>query len=258
VRSDRLAERLGAETLRLDRRVTGVARREGGGYRVAVAGEPAAIEADALVLACPAHATASIAAGLDPELAAACAEIPYPPMAVVCLGYRREAVAHPLDGFGFLVPAVERRRILGTIFSSTLFPGRAPEGHVAVTTFVGGTRQPDLALGEDDTIQLTVRAELKPLLKLRRSPAMWATTRWEQAIPQYNLGHLARLERIATVERDHPGLTFCANWRGGISVGDCIKSADQTAARVAELLAAAPPLARGASAIERPGVPLSS
>jgi oxygen-dependent protoporphyrinogen oxidase len=257
--TDAVAARL--DDVRVDTPVTGLTPLSGGGYLLRCApreGEPYELRARAVVIATPAYAAAPLVAPLSDPVANDLRAIAYPPVASVVLGFKRASLKHPLDGFGFLVPAVERRRILGTIFSSTLFPGRAPEDHVAVTTFVGGTRQPDLALGEDDTIQLTVRAELKPLLKLRRSPAMWAATRWEQAIPQYNLGHLARLERIATLERDHPGLTFCANWRGGISVGDCIKSADQTAARVAELLAAAPPLARGASAIERPDVPLSS
>jgi len=153
---DRLAERVGSETLRLGCRVAGVARREGGGYRVAVEREAEAIEADALVLACPAHAAARSVRELDPGLAAICDEIPYPPMAVVCLGYPRERVAHPLDGFGFLVPRNAGLRMLGALWASATFPENAPRGQVLIRVMIGGARDLEiLELDDEELLRLT-------------------------------------------------------------------------------------------------------
>jgi oxygen-dependent protoporphyrinogen oxidase len=214
------------------------------------------VHARAVVVAVPAYAAAALVAPLSPAVARELEAIVYPPVASAVFGFLRSSLKHPLDGFGFLVPAVERRRILGTIFSSTLFPNRAPEDHVALTTFVGGMRQPDLATG-DEAVSHTVRAELKPLLKVKTSPVMTAVTCWERAIPQYELGHLDRMERVAALERDHPGLAFCANWRGGISVGDCVKSAASVAERVADYLAVAPPLPKADATTARGGETIS-
>jgi oxygen-dependent protoporphyrinogen oxidase len=215
------------------------------------------VHARAVVVAVPAYAAAALVAPLSAAVARELEAIVYPPVASAVFGFRRSSLKHPLDGFGFLVPAVEHRRILGTIFSSTLFPNRAPEHHVALTTFVGGMRQPDLATSNEEAVSLTVRAELKPLLKVKSSPVMTALTCWERAIPQYELGHLDRMERIAALERDHPGLAFCANWRGGISVGDCVKSAASAAAKVADYLAVAPPLPKPDATTARGGETIS-
>jgi oxygen-dependent protoporphyrinogen oxidase len=246
--------------LRLGTRVTAVVPLEGGGYKVRCESQNDGaydIRAHAVVIAVPAYAAAPLVAPLSDVAARELQAIPYPPVASVVLGFRRSSLKHALDGFGFLVPAVEHRRILGTIFSSTLFPGRAPEDQVALTTFAGGARQPDIAAGDEDGIALTVRAELKPLLKVRSSPVLRAVTRWERAIPQYNLGHLERIERITALEREHPGLLFCANWRGGISVGDCIKSAAAVADRLLAYLASAPTLRNAEASEMRGGVRLA-
>jgi oxygen-dependent protoporphyrinogen oxidase len=241
--------------VRLASPVTGVVPLERGGYAVRYAAQGGAagreVLARAVVVAVPAFAAAALVAPLSAPVARELESIVYPPVASAVVGFRRSSLQHPLDGFGFLVPAVERRRILGTIFSSTLFPDRAPDDHVALTTFVGGMRQPDLAIGDDEAVALTVRAELKPLLKVRSSPVMTAVTRWDRAIPQYELGHLERVERVAALERAHPGLAFCANWRGGISVGDCIKSAAAVAEQVATYLASAPPVPQSHAAATR-------
>jgi oxygen-dependent protoporphyrinogen oxidase len=240
--------------------VTSVVPLERGGYAVRCvpkSGPPYDLHSRAAVIAVPAHAAAPLVANLSESVAGELQSIVYPPVASVVTGFRSTSLRQPLDGFGFLVPAVEHRRILGTIFSSTLFPGRAPEDHVALTTFVGGTRQPDIAAGDAAAIELTVRAELKSLLQARSSPVFSTTTRWERAIPQYNLGHLDRLERISALEREHPGLTFCANWRGGISVGDCVKSAALMAEKVTAYLAAAPVPAGSGTGSVRGGVPLT-
>lgn len=192
--------------------------------------------ARAVLLATPAQAAARLTAPFAPQAAAALAAIPYPPVAVVVSAYRREGIAHPLDGFGFLVPQRERRLVLGTIFSSTLFGQRAPAGLALLTTFIGGMRQPELAQREEGEIAGFAQAELAALLGAPASADFVRVTRWPRAIPQYTLGHLDRIARIEQAESDFPGLFFCANYRGGIAVGDCIKSAARAARQVAAFL----------------------
>lgn len=192
--------------------------------------------ARAVLLATPAQAAARLTAPFAPQAAAALAAIPYPPVAVVVSAYRRETIAHALDGFGCLVPQRERRRILGTIFSSTLFAGRAPPDLALLTTFIGGMRQPELAQLPAGEIAAIAQSELSALLGAPARAEWVRVTRWPRAIPQYTLGHAGRIARIEQAESDFPGLFFCANYRGGIAVGDCIKSADRAARQVAALL----------------------
>jgi oxygen-dependent protoporphyrinogen oxidase len=184
---------------------------------------------------------------ISPSLASRLESIYYPPVAEVFLGFRNEQIGRVLDGFGFLVPAKEQRRILGTIWSSSLFDGRAPVGHAALTTFVGGARQPELvALGDND-LRALVLEELGPLLSITGSPVFVSVTRWTRAIPQYNLGYHEVLTAIDEFENANPGVFLCSNFRGGIAVGDCIMSSERTASRILEHLGrrqqSAPPVA---------------
>lgn len=192
--------------------------------------------ARAVVLAIPAWAAATLMAPLAADAAAALAGIPYPPVAVVHSIYRHGAVAHALDGFGMLVPQMENRQILGTIFSSSLFAERAPEGRHLLTTFIGGARQPALARLDEADIAKIARADHTALLGASANPEFVKVRRWARAIPQYNIGHAARISRVEQAERDLPGLFFCANYRGGVSIGDCIKSADRTVSAVRTFL----------------------
>jgi oxygen-dependent protoporphyrinogen oxidase len=160
-------------------------------------------------------------------------DIHYPPVTVVALGFRRDEVDHPLDGFGMLVPAAEQRRILGTIFSSSLFPGRAPEGHVLLTNFVGGVRQPRLAETGDDALVDDVCSDLRDLLGLSGEPVYTKIIRWPRAIPQYDSGYGKILAALEKLEAAWPGLHLAGNYRGGIAAGQCI----QNGLRLAEKLA---------------------
>ena len=161
--------------------------------------------------------------------------VDYPPLQVVALGYERTAIDHPLDGFGQLVPPVEDNfDILGTIFSSTLFPNRAPEGHVLLTTFVGGARAPDLAQKPEDLLQQIVERDLDQLLGVRGSPMFVRHIHWPHAIPQYTLGYGAVKRTLEALEDTHPGLVFAGNYRQGVSVGDAVASGADAAARVTE------------------------
>jgi oxygen-dependent protoporphyrinogen oxidase len=155
---------------------------------------------------------------------------------VAISAYRRDSIRHALDGFGVLVPLREHMKTLGTIFSSTLFDNRAPAGLVLLTTFVGGMRQPELAQLDDSAIADIVHAEHATLLGATARPEFMRVRRWPRAIPQYTLGHHARIAAIESAEHSIPGVFFCANYRGGVAIGDCIKSADRTAIQVAEFL----------------------
>lgn len=165
--------------------------------------------------------------------------IAQPPVATVFLGFRREDVIHPLDGFGLLTPAVEQRRILGTLFSSTLFPGRAPAGHVALTTFVGGARQPELARVDDRALLDSVQAELAALLGVRGRPVIARVQRWPRAIPQYTVGFQRFKDTCDRVERAAPGLFLGGTCRDGVSLANCIAAGERLAGAVAGYLAPA-------------------
>ena len=203
-------------------------RRQDGAWKVVTAG-PDGISAgyySAVVCALPADALAGVQFEDIPGTArlSELREIEHPPVVSVLAGYRREDVAHPLDGFGLLMPEVERRRVLGVLFSSTLFPGRAPAGHVALTAFIGGTRSPELARLDDDALRQLVSEELGALLGARGAPVHCSVRRWPRAIPQYTLGY-ARFQKIfADIEAAAPGLCFGGNARDGISLADCLKS----------------------------------
>jgi oxygen-dependent protoporphyrinogen oxidase len=221
----------GVRRVQLGAKVVSVSRLSDGSFAVVFDqdGETITRHARSVVLAVPAGEAARLAYPLAPEASRALQEIEYPPVTVVASVYRREDVTHPLGGFGFLAPRVEGRAVLGTLFSSSMFEGRAPAGQVLLTSFVGGRRSPELTLADDGVVVDKVAAEHRALLGTR-APALWnAVTRWPRAIPQYERGHLARLSTVAEAESAVPGLRFCANYRGGVSVGDCIASAHATA-----------------------------
>jgi oxygen-dependent protoporphyrinogen oxidase len=193
-------------------------------------------EANVVVLATPTHSAAKIIRPIDPEMAATLESVYYPPVAEVFVGFPLAQIRRPLDGFGFLVPEKERRNLLGCIWSSSLFPGRAPAGQAALTCFVGGSRQPELASLADGELRRIVLDELRSLLPAEGEPTLVNIIRWERAIPQYTLGYRKVLAAMDRFERNFQGAFFCSNARGGIAVGDCVMSAHATAARIAGFL----------------------
>jgi oxygen-dependent protoporphyrinogen oxidase len=227
---DAMAASLG-ESLRLRAAVTRV-ERIGAHWRVEAAGH-ASVDVDAVLCATPAYAIPAL--GLPGEIAGALGAIgrlTHPPVATLALGFRREDVAHPLDGFGVLMPAVERRTVLGALFSSSVFAGRAPDGHVLLTCFLGGMRSPADGLAPTDEVLPRVLADLGPLLGLRGQPVFTHHQRWERAIPQYELGHGHVVSAAANIEATLPGLYFTGQWRAGVSLGECIAQGQQAAARI--------------------------
>lgn len=214
--------------------VTGLSR-EGDGWRVRtrVEGEASDHFADAVLYAGPAHAITALGlpSAVRDELAPI-EKIPHPPLATLALGFRRSEVLHPLDGFGVLCPAIEDRTILGALFSSSIFSGRAPEGEVLITCFVGGSRNPALGRAELDTLLPLVLSDLRALLGVRGEPTLIKHQRWAQAIPQYEVGHAAVQKAAERVESALPGLYLTGQWRAGIALGDCIAQGQAAAERI--------------------------
>jgi oxygen-dependent protoporphyrinogen oxidase len=162
--------------------------------------------------------------------------VEYPPVSTLTLGFNRADVAHALDGFGVLVPAVERRTLLGALFSSSLFPGRAPEDCVTITCFVGGSRQAERAREDTDLLVERVLLDLRQLLGVRGEPVFAKHVYWSRAIPQYTVGYQAVKDAADATEQQNPGLYLAGNYRNGVSVGDCVSSGQQVAERVATYL----------------------
>jgi oxygen-dependent protoporphyrinogen oxidase len=192
------------------------------------------VEGDAVVLGVPAYAASELLRPHAPALAALLEKVYYPPVAEVFLGFHRTQCRRPLDGFGYLVPAREKRKILGTIWSSIIFPDRAPADHVALTTFVGGSRQPELLDLDDAQLQEVVLGELGKIMNVAGAPVFSRIYRWERAIPQYNIGYQNIVDAIERLEREIPGLFICSNYRGGIAVGDCVMNGKKTAERLSQ------------------------
>ncbi len=156
----------------------------------------------------------------------------YPPVSVLTLGFKKEQIRHPLDGFGMLIPEKESFHILGTLFTSTLFPGRAPDGYVTLASFIGGARNPDLARTDNSKILETTLEDLDILLGINGLPEFTHHVFWEHAIPQYQVGYGVFKNRMSRLESLNDGFFLAGNYRNGISVSDCIISGHDTAERI--------------------------
>ncbi|OHE81251.1 MAG: protoporphyrinogen oxidase [Verrucomicrobia bacterium RIFCSPLOWO2_12_FULL_64_8] len=235
--TDTLAARLPAGTVRTGAAVESLL--PGRPWRVIWRQEGAThtTEAEAVVLALPAAAMARLAFGtLGERPLAALEAVEYPPVTSLFLGFRRAQVTHPLDGFGVLVPAIENRSVLGVLFSSTLFPHRAPAGHVALTVFVGGARQPDVARLAPEKLLAHIAPDLSELLGVSGSSVFVRHTAWPRAIPQYNLGYERFLDAMAQAEASHPGLFIGGHVRDGIALSDCLAAGKRLAAAVGKYI----------------------
>ncbi len=191
-------------------------------------------EACSAVIAClPAAGLARLTVGPEATRPLASLEsIPSPPVTSLFLGYKRNQVAHPLDGFGLLIPSKEQRKVLGVLFSSSLFPGRAPEDHVALTVMVGGVRQPEIAHLPLPGLLAVARKELADLLGVSGPPVFERHTLWPKAIPQYVLGYDRHLDAITRCEAGFPGLFVAGQVRDGIAMNACLAAGRQHADRV--------------------------
>lgn len=228
---DTIARHLG-DRVRLA--AAGTVRSTADGLHVSWGGE--SVPVDAVVVAVPAPALDRVAGTLAKgEALAATAAMPHATLVSLSLGFRREDVAHPIDGFGVLAPSGERRAILGVLFPSAIFAGRAPDGHVLLTAFVGGMRRPELVTESPEALERIVREDLASLLGVRGEPVFRHEARWTDALPQAVAGHGERLAAAAAVETAEPRVAFAGNWHDGLSVGDAmlggVRAVDRLASR---------------------------
>jgi oxygen-dependent protoporphyrinogen oxidase len=227
---DALAARLGGIR---SRTTVGALRRDArGAWEVLPDGGTAAGGFDAVLYAGTAYTLSRMPIDGGDAGLSGLAGIEYPPVTSLVLGFDRGRVGHPLDGFGVLVPEVEPFAILGALFSSSLFPGRAPEGCVAITCFLGGTRRPETAAGETGEVVETAMRDLARLLDVRGEPEFVHRSYYQRAIPQYNIGYGRHLDAMERAEREHPGLFIAGNFRDGISLGNSIVSGHDVALRI--------------------------
>ena len=196
--------------------------------------------AEAVVLTCPAYQQAAILADLDAELADRVGSIAYNRIAVVALGYRRDEVRHPLDGFGYLTPGRDRRDVLGVQWCSSIYDGRAPEGHVLLRALCGGWHRAEMVGWEDERLLAAVREELRLALGITAAPVFHHIVRWQRALPQYTLGHLDRVAWIERRVREYPGLFLGGNSYHGVALNDCVEQAGLLAGAVARSVRASP------------------
>jgi oxygen-dependent protoporphyrinogen oxidase len=228
-----LAARLPPGSVRLGTKVESLSREENGAYRLRT--PTTEDHFDAVVVALPAFAGATLLEPLDAPLATLLQSIPYASTLVVTSGHRLADSRHPLDAFGLVIPAVERRRVLAISFASRKFAGRAPEGRVLIRTFVGGALQPELADLTDAQAESLVLAELDALLGIRGKPDFIRVMRHARAMPQYEVGHLARIDSIDARLATHPSLTNVAlagNAYRGVGIPDCVHSGERAADRI--------------------------
>ncbi|KIH76204.1 protoporphyrinogen oxidase [Geoalkalibacter ferrihydriticus] len=205
--------------------------RKDGGFELRFEGG-GTLDADVVVSAAPAHALAEMAVGLDDALVTLLNEIPYAPMNVICFGYERDKVAHSLDGFGYLIPRKEGCSTLGTLWDSSIFPNRAPEGMVLLRSMMGGAANPGAIEFSDAEVRARTLADLNAAMGIAAEPDFVRIFRHPQAIPQYIVGHAKRLAALDERLQDIPGLYLTGNAFYGIGLNDCVHASHQVVERV--------------------------
>jgi oxygen-dependent protoporphyrinogen oxidase len=228
-----LSNNLGT-ALRTHMTLIGISVRNDGSYDVTVedGGQAESVSAKSLIFATPTNVTGKLLGQLESQFESLLAPIEYAAVGVVSLAYRKSNVGHSLEGFGFLVPRSAGLRVLGTVWNSSLFPGRAPEGHALLTSFVGGTTDPAVTSLKPEELTSLVHREISTLLTIRSEPVFSNVTIWPRALPQYNLGHADRLARIEHLRSQFPGIWLAGNYLRGPAIGTCL---DQSLAVVEEI-----------------------
>ncbi len=213
--------------LRTQVRVIGLARRDDGAFdvRCESKGDEESYSAKSLIFATPTDVAGNLLSELHAAFEPLLTPIEYAAVAVVSLGYQKSDIGHSLDGFGFLVPRSAGLRVLGTVWNSSLFPGRAPQGHALLTSFVGGATDPAAATLKLEELANLVHREISPLLSIKNAPVFSNVTIWPRALPQYNLGHGERLAAIAKLCSRFPGIWLTGNYLRGPAIGSCVEQA---------------------------------
>ncbi len=231
---DAISARLPRGAVRLSAPVDRIARRDDGRWSVLSAvtspQHPALDEVfDAIIVAAPARHAAKLLDAVDGELAGELSAIEHAGAAVVALAYDRAQISHPLDGFGFVVPLVEKMQILSGSFSSVKYTGRAPDGKVLCRVFIGGACQRELLDQDDDALRRIAHEELAALIGIAGTPLLATVTRWADTMPQYHVGHVDRVDRIDAAVARHGGLMLAGNAYRGVGVPQCVQSGQHAA-----------------------------
>ncbi len=212
---------------------TGVAA-IGGGYEVRL--ENGALRTDAVIIASPAYAAAALLSGFDPELSRKLLTIPYVSTATVSLAFKKSGIKHPLNGFGFVVPGAEKRRIMAATWTSVKFKHRSPEDSVLMRCFVGGAKNSSLTLLSDEEMVRMVREELKDIMGIEESPVLARVYRWKNSMPQYTVGHEERVNRIEEQLAKYPGLYVTGSAYHGIGISDSVRNGEVVAKKALHYL----------------------
>jgi oxygen-dependent protoporphyrinogen oxidase len=205
------------------------------GYEVNIKGGKA-VTCDAVIIATPAYAAAALIKEIDQNLSEKLLTIPYTSTATVSLGYRRRDIHHPLNGFGFVVPKKEKRRIMAASWVSVKFRYRTPDDSVLIRCFVGGAKNEELVFKSDEELIRMAREELRDIMGITAEPLLARAFKWRKAMPQYTIGHLERVKSIEEMVKRHPGLYLTGSAYNGIGISDSIRMGGETAARVVERL----------------------
>jgi len=227
-----IAERLPQVSVRLHSTVERIERGEN--WKVVVRDRSTPEAFDELIVAAPGAVTSRLLAAVDAQLAALIGRIENAGCSVAIVGVRREQIAHPLDGFGFVVPAIENRRIIAASMASVKFAGRAPEGNVLLRVFVGGALQSELGELPDDDIRSLVLEELRELIGLTGEPELFEVARWKEMMPQYHVGHLDLMRQIEERAAAIPHFALAGNAYRGVGIPFCIKSGEEAAERIVQ------------------------
>jgi oxygen-dependent protoporphyrinogen oxidase len=205
-------------------------------YRLQIQGKKKPLDADAVVLTTPAFVAAELLEGIAGDIASQLRTIPYCSTATINLAYERSQIRHPLDGYGFVVPRLEKRNIMAATFSSVKFSNRAPQGKALLRCFVGGAKNEGIVSWEDEKLRAAVRKDIEEILKIQGEPLLARIYRWPKAMPQYTLGHEERLSHIEHGLAKHSGLFLAGSAYHGVGISDCVHEAELTSQKVLQFI----------------------
>lgn len=228
---EKLASKLPTAAVHLDTGVSSV-ERNGNQWKVETVGQETSGTYDGVIVTTPAYHAAELLSESLSELAAELSEIEYAGSSVVCLGFRRDQIAADISGFGFVVPAIEKRKLIAVSFASLKFSGRAPAGHILLRAFIGGALQPELAELGNEELRRLATDELADLLQISGEPVIAEIARWPRAMPQYHVGHLDRVQRIESLVEQASGFELAGAAYRGVGIPQCIRSGRTAAQRL--------------------------
>jgi oxygen-dependent protoporphyrinogen oxidase len=229
-----LVSQIGDDSIHMDRKASLISGDSDKGWWIDFSNAASEGPFAGVVVALPTPQAAPIVHNIDPDLAELLGRISYASSAIVCAAFRKEQVAREIEGFGFVVPAVEQRQIAAASFSSIKFPGRAPDDTVLVRIFLGGALRPELVEIPDEELTRLALGELQKAIGTRGAPLHVEVQRWREKMPQYHVGHVQLVDDIERHVDQHPGLALAGNGYRGVGIPYCVRSGDLAARRVAE------------------------